>query len=474
MIKLRNIFWWPFLVPLPFVSGLIFALVEPLSCKGGGVQWLSPTTPAVVLTVYVVLLGLVVTRYAAVSLEGDLRRNNFMINLVGTLWAVQGLVMAGNMIGFILFWMLTSFGLHRLLEHFYLRQAARIVAWEKFLVSRFGDLCLLLSAVILYSTAGTLNFVQLASLPPGGAGTGLAAGLLALGALSKSAQVPFHGWLPRTLEAPTPVSALLHAGVINAGGFLLIRFSFLVSQHADAQLLVLAAGSLSALWGGLALLVQPDIKRRLAWSTVGQMGFMMMEIGLGSPGLALIHLMGHGLYKAKSFLWSGESQKKSVTSVQTVKAWRPWLGLGIWLTVLGINLGMLGYWAPGHLVLSTVVWAALLPLVVGAWERPSGVLRSLAVGVLVLAASTILSLTAQTLFSLPEYSPSFGLRLVVGVAASVLLALTGLVTAFHPLLGRYRWYRRAYASALHGFSLGRWPEALVERLRPGKSLLRGQ
>ena len=464
---MRKSLSWTFLVPLPLLGCFFVAWLNP-GLSTGPFVWLDFTPAAVIMAVYVALLGTFVHRYAVVSLAGEYQSRRFLRNLVGTLWAVQGLALAGNMVLFIVFWMLTSLVLHRLLEHYRHRRAARVVAWEKFLVSRFGDVCLIGSAILLGLSAGTLNFTELSRLPLQGVQISWAAGLLALGALSKSAQVPFHGWLPRTLEAPTPVSALLHAGVINAGGFLLIRFSFIIAHHPEAQLLVLLAGSLSALWGGLAMIVQPDVKRRLAWSTVGQMGFMMIELGLGSPGLALVHLMGHGLYKAKSFLWSGDSSLvKTAPPAQRLGLWRPWVGGIVWAGILGVNLVVLAHWAPSHLVLSCVVWAALLPLVVGAWERPSGLFRSLLAGVLVLAASTLLALGAEQVLQLPEYAPHAGLRAFMGWGAALLLAFTGLVTALHPFLAKFTWYRKAYASALHGFSLGRWPEALVDRWSPG-------
>jgi NAD(P)H-quinone oxidoreductase subunit 5 len=133
----------------------------------------------------------------------------------------------------------------------------------------------------------------------------VAAGLLALAALLKSAQFPTHGWLTEVMETPTPVSALLHAGVINAGGFVLIRFAD-VMLLAPGVLAVLAMiGGFTALFGSLVMLTQPAVKTSLAWSTVAQMGFMIMQCGLALFPLALLHIVAHSLYKAHSFLASG-------------------------------------------------------------------------------------------------------------------------------------------------------------------------
>ena len=130
--------------------------------------------------------------------------------------------------------------------------------------------------------------------------------LAATAALTKSAQFPFHSWLPETMEAPTPVSALMHAGIINAGGALLLRFAPVIVRVPAALLLLTVVGSLTAVLGMLAMWSQVKVKRTLAWSTVGQMGFMMVQCGLAAFPAALVHILGHGLYKAWSFLRTGD------------------------------------------------------------------------------------------------------------------------------------------------------------------------
>ena len=129
--------------------------------------------------------------------------------------------------------------------------------------------------------------------------------LLAVAALLKSAQFPTHGWLTEVMEAPTPVSALLHAGVINAGGFLLIRFADVMLLAPGVLAVLVMIGGFTAIFGGLVMLTQPAVKTSLAWSTVAQMGFMILECGLALFPLALLHIVAHSLYKAHSFLASG-------------------------------------------------------------------------------------------------------------------------------------------------------------------------
>ena len=129
--------------------------------------------------------------------------------------------------------------------------------------------------------------------------------LFVLGAMTKSAQFPFHSWLPDTMETPTPVSALMHAGVINAGGFLVIRLSPLVSLSPIALDLLALIGALTAMLGAVVMLTQTSIKRSLAYSTIAQMGFMMLQCGLGAFSAALLHIVAHSAYKAHAFLSSG-------------------------------------------------------------------------------------------------------------------------------------------------------------------------
>ncbi len=133
----------------------------------------------------------------------------------------------------------------------------------------------------------------------------VAAVLFAVVAILKSAQLPLHGWLIQVMEAPTPVSALMHAGIVNIGGFVLIQLSPLLAQAYVAQALLVVFGSLTAVLAGFVMLTRISIKVRLAWSTCAQMGFMLVEVGLGLYELALLHLVAHSLYKAYAFLSSG-------------------------------------------------------------------------------------------------------------------------------------------------------------------------
>ena len=188
------------------------------------------------------------------------------------------------------------------------RVAAQRAARKALIVTRMGDLALIFALGLLYAAYGTADIGEILAAAKVGQGGGLAVGggaMLALAAVLKSAQFPLHGWLTEVMEAPTPVSALLHAGVINAGGFLLVRFAdvMLLAPGILAALVIL--GGFTALFGSLVMLTQPAVKTSLAWSTVAQMGFMTLQCGLGLFPLALLHIVAHSLYKAHSFLASG-------------------------------------------------------------------------------------------------------------------------------------------------------------------------
>ncbi len=270
--------------------------------------------------VMVTLLGATIGQYSLRYLNGERRQSYFYRFLFLTLTSVSFLVLASNLLVFFIMWLTTSFGLHKLLVYYPERKAAVDAARKKFFVSRLGDIALILGIGLTYHVFGTFDFSQLfeaanrlSENTPEASSLSWIGLLFVFGAMTKSAQFPFHFWLPETMEAPTPVSALMHAGVINAGGFLIIRLSPIL-QHADLAHFVLAAmGAITAVFGALVMVTQNNIKQKLAYSTISQMGIMMFSCGLGSFSLALFHIVAHSFYKAHAFLTTGllvEESKK--------------------------------------------------------------------------------------------------------------------------------------------------------------------
>ncbi|WP_289298342.1 NADH-quinone oxidoreductase subunit L, partial [uncultured Reyranella sp.] len=256
----------------------------------------------------VTFVGWIVVRFAGTYLDGEARQGPFTGWLCLTLAAVLCLVAANHLVQLVAAWIATSLLLHRLLLFYPERPAAQRAARKKFVTARLGDLALGAAALLLALAYGTGDIGAILAAARAGAGGDLAvaaACLLALAALLKSAQFPSHGWLTEVMETPTPVSALLHAGVINAGGFLLIRFADVMLLAPGALAVLVVVGGFTALFGSLVMLTQPAVKTSLAWSTVAQMGFMILQCGLALFPLALLHIVAHSLYKAHAFLASG-------------------------------------------------------------------------------------------------------------------------------------------------------------------------
>ena len=290
--------------------------------------------------VLVSFIGWVITGYSQPYLGGARGQPRYIRGLMLTLATVSLLVVTNNLAVLALAWIATSLALHGLLTFFEDRPQALIAAHKKFLASRVADLCLLGGVVLVGLQLGTLDIdraIAAARALPEVPGTLQAAALLlAASAMLKCAQLPVHGWLIQVMEAPTPVSALLHAGVVNLGGFLLIRVGVLVADVPAAQALLVVVGSVTAVVAALVMMTRVSIKVSLAWSTCAQMGFMLMQCGLGLYELALLHLVAHSLYKAHAFLAAGGAVEQNRLRQMTPPA--PPLGAATWC--LGALVGM--------------------------------------------------------------------------------------------------------------------------------------
>jgi len=226
------------------------------------------------------------------------------------------MVSSANLMMLFLFWQALSYLLY-LLAHNHAHPATLRGAFKTFTLLRVADVAFLAGIVLAYQFYGTLEFQDLfaraagnpitLSLWPGlevSAATAVTS-LLFIGAMGKSAQFPLHLWLPGSLFAPTTVHALLHAGIINAGGFLINRLAPLFGLSSTTLHIAFVVGTLTAILGATMMLAQNDIKKTLGFSTIGQMGYMIMECGLGAFSLAVFHLIAHGLFKATVFLNCG-------------------------------------------------------------------------------------------------------------------------------------------------------------------------
>jgi NAD(P)H-quinone oxidoreductase subunit 5 len=444
----------------------------------------------VTMFVLVAFVGAVVVNFSHNYLDGDPGQTRFLQLLCLTLAAVLLLIISGNLLQFWLAFVATSLLLNQLLIFYRDRPAARLAARKKFLVSRLAEICLAAAFCLIYSAIGSADFaaifdgvgkIVVSGKVPAPLYT--AAALLVVAALLKSAQFPLHGWLIEVMETPTPVSALLHAGIINAGGFVVLRFVHVIAL-SPASLDVLAViGGLTAMFGSIVMLTQTSIKVSLAYSTIAQMGFMMLECGLGAYGAALLHIVAHSLYKAHAFLSSG-----SVIELSRA-AWTPNSGesphparlviaviLAVCIAVaVGSIFGASMVGRPGAVVLSAVLLMGLVNLLANSLDEGLDfivICRSLLLAVFVASASFALQRLAEVVLGglIPPARPfaNFSDAIIpAGVAISF-----GALTIFQILLphraGQPRW-QTFYTHVSNGLYVNTLANRWVLRLWPAIS-----
>ncbi len=325
------------------VAGALVAAVEVVS---------APDRLAAALLVLIFGVSATAQGYAVRYLAGDNRSHWFTCG--ATLLTASSVVMAtaNTLVSLAVGWTAVGLALCLLLATYRELPAARDGVRRTALAFTLGDGALW-TAVGLHH----LNAERFASA---------IAVLIAVAALSRTAQIPFHRWLPATLAAPTPVSALLHAGVVNGGGVLLVKLA--AFSTPPAAVIVIAAGIASMGYGVLMMLARPDIKGALTYSTMAQMGFMMLTCGLGLWAAAVIHLIGHGFYKATLFLSSGTAiarhrRHHALTPPAGLSRLNAWCLAGtavlLPLSALAAGVVLVPTWQEGH--------AAELALLVFAW-----------------------------------------------------------------------------------------------------------
>ncbi len=287
------------------VLELVVAWRAPASASRLNAYWLAPNLFGTWVSLLVQFLGVVIGVFSARHLEGEPRQANYIRALAVVLASVHLLLLANHWIALILAGAAIGLGMHRLLTFYPERAFAQLAAHKKRVADRLADVLLIVAAALAWHTVGTGSLSGLwAFIAAGHSSPALVASsvLLALAVILRTALLPVHGWLIQVMEAPTPVSALLHAGVVNLGGYVLVFFAPLLGISDAARWCLVIVGLGSAVLGGTVMLTRVSIKVHLAWSTLAQMGFMLLECGLGLYMLAALHLLGHSLYKAHSFL----------------------------------------------------------------------------------------------------------------------------------------------------------------------------
>jgi NADH:ubiquinone oxidoreductase subunit 5 (subunit L)/multisubunit Na+/H+ antiporter MnhA subunit len=420
---------------------------------------------AAVLLLLVFGVSAIVQSYAVRYLAGDPRAARFVAGAGLLTAASAGLVTAGTLITLAVCWSLAGAALCLLLGMYWHLPAARDGVRRTALAFLAGDLALWTVVAVATAARGRIDLRDIGSEFFNGPIAPVLACLVVVAALSRSAQIPFHRWLPATLAAPTPVSALLHAGVVNAGGILLIRMAPLATDDV-ARVLTLAAGAATMVYGALIMLVKPDIKGALAHSTMAQMGFMILTCGLGLWAVAVIHLVGHGFYKATLFLSSGSAiarhrrfdslppaaplTRRQVQVNAAAAGLVPAVALAAALSVTALTTGEgLGAHAAEHalLIFAWVTGAA----VTWGWLRRCPGLRGILIGGTFLipsAAAYVAIIYGITGYLNPALPPPGLSVMSVWIVAVAVLSTLGCLAALRYVPGAARLQRAVYTAAL--------------------------
>lgn len=464
---------------MPSLFGSILLLLAPLLAV-----LVAPHLDAVsaIMLALVTFIAGVIHAYSRRYLDGQAAAGHYHRWFLVTVIATSVLVTAGDLRVMALAWTASSLSLHQLLTFFADRPAAQVAAHKKFLLSRLADVAIYAAVFLLGRAFGTYDLFLIgeraAALTTASPALHAAGFLLVAGVALRSAQLPFHGWLIQVMEAPTPVSALLHAGVVNIGGYVLIRLAALIGILPGAQLALVLVGGTTAVLAALVMMTRVSIKVSLAWSTAAQMGFMLLECGLGAWELALLHLVAHSCYKAHAFLGSGGVVATHVQ--RQLAAPRPRLTVLRWVgaTMGGAAVaGVAGWVAWPALTTDPRAWIAVALLAVALapiFLRLEGRLAPRTNAALVGTALAVATLYAGWHLAFAALLPSVALAPSALAVAFALAAFAGLflvqvLVSVHP---HHRVTRALQAWAFAGFHLDElftratflvWPPRHVRR-----------
>ena len=255
-------------------------------------------------------VGALIHIYSLGYMRDDEGKSRYFAALSLFMFAMLGIVLANNFVMLFIFWELVGFTSYVLIGHWFERDSAAEAAKKAFLTTRVGDFGFMIGILMVWMATGSVVFddivAHLSKITSNPGYLTITAILIFCGAVGKSAQFPLHVWLPDAMEGPTPVSALIHAAtMVAAGVYLIVRVAFLIQASQTALLVIAWTGTVTALLGALMATQQSDIKRILAYSTISQLGYMVMAVGLTSNEAAMFHLFTHAFFKALLFLAAG-------------------------------------------------------------------------------------------------------------------------------------------------------------------------
>jgi NADH-quinone oxidoreductase subunit L len=255
-------------------------------------------------------VGATIHIYSLGYMRDDDGKARYFAALSLFMFAMLGIVLANNFVMLFIFWELVGFTSYVLIGHWFFRDAAADAGNKAFITTRIGDFGFMIGILMIWMATGSVVFTEITPRMPTLLNhptfVTIAALLIFCGAVGKSAQFPLHVWLPDAMEGPTPISALIHAAtMVAAGVYMLVRVAFVIQASQTALLVVAWIGTITAAMAALIATQQNDIKRILAYSTLSQLGYMMMAVGLASNDAAMFHLFTHAFFKALLFLAAG-------------------------------------------------------------------------------------------------------------------------------------------------------------------------
>jgi len=323
-----------------------------------------------VMLIVVTLISSLIHLYSIGYMHGDERYSRYFAYLALFSFSMLGLILVDNFLGIYVFWELVGLSSYLLIGFWFEKDSAANAGKKAFITNRIGDICMFVGIMILFATLGVFKFEDVFR---GVADGKLAGGLLTAtgmllfgGAIGKSAQFPLHVWLPDAMEGPTPVSALIHAATMVAAGVYLVGRIF-VFFTADALLFIAYIGTITAFMAATIAIVQTDIKRVLAYSTISQLGFMMVGLGTGGYTAGLFHLTTHAFFKALLFLGSGSVihavHTQDMTEMGGLKNKMPvtfWTFLIATLAISGVP-PLSGFWSKDAILASALEFGMLHP-----------------------------------------------------------------------------------------------------------------
>lgn len=297
------------------------------------------------MTLMVAFVALMIHLFSIGYMRGEDRYQTFFAYLALFSAAMLGMVLAKNLLHVLIFWEIMGLMSYLLIGFYYKKPSAQAAQKKAFLTTRVGDLAFMIGVFWIWREFGTLDLVQIQQLAPTlGAATATGIGLLILiAAMGKSAQFPLHVWLPDAMEGPTPVSAMIHAATMVAAGVYLVARTYDVFLAGDALVYVAWVGGITAIFAATMAAVAADVKKVFAFSTISQLGFMFLGLGVFGWAAAMFHLLTHSFFKALLFLGSGSMIHGSGTQdIYKMDALRRYMPVTFGTVLVGA-LSLLGF-----------------------------------------------------------------------------------------------------------------------------------